>query len=117
MLNYIFVPVAGNIELKEFDPSITEMFDIVTKEVGGIHADFTCFDQPPFVIIADDGDVTDLKENTRINKFINRGKFFGDCIIIKASSEYESRSDYSGIAYISQAEVKSIINQLEGDMM
>lgn len=113
MLNYIFVPVAGNIELKEFDPSITEMFDIATREVGGVHADFTCFDQPPFVIIADDGDVTDLKENIRINNFTNRGKFFGDCIIIKASPDYKSRSDYSGMACMSKEEINYVISVLE----
>lgn len=114
MLNYIFVPVEGNIEIKEFDPSITEMFDIAEKEVGWLHTDFKCFDRPPFVIIADDGDATDLKENTRINRFTNRGRFFGDCIIIKASPEYESRSDYSGMAYINEEEANSIIALLEG---
>lgn len=113
MLNYIFVPVTGNIKLKEFDPSITKMFDIANREVGGIHTDFTCFDQPPFVIIADDsGDIAGMKENTRIGRFTSRGKFFGNCIIIKASPDYRPRSDYSEIDYINQEEINYIIKML-----
>ena len=114
MLNYIFVPVEGKIELKEFDPSTTEMFDIADQLVGGMHTDFTCFDQPPFVVITDDGDVTDMKENVRLNRFTSRGKFFGDCIIIKASPDYKSRSDYSGMAYIDKEEADGVVALLEG---
>ena len=116
MLNYILVPVKGDIEVREFDPSAVEMFDIAAKEVGSMHVDFTCFDQPPFVVIADDGNFTGLEENTRMSRFTRRGTFFGSCIIIKASPEYKSRSDYSGLSYISREEAKDIISQLEGSL-
>lgn len=115
MLNYIFVPAKGDIEIREFNSAAIEMFDIADKEVGKMHLDFTCFDHPDFCIIANDNDVSDEIENKRINKFTNRGKFFGNCILIKTSPTYKSRSDYSGTSFISEEEFKNILNILEGN--